>query len=258
MNFETRLYIKDIHSGTIHPWNSCSPMSQKIAIIEGELSRANRRSTNKEYAEYSMDKVMSRFRKNGYPRSFLHKTKEKFHRKNRSKKEKTEQKPDIFIKFPFYNEQIKRKATRILHRTGLHSKVKIWFDSGKPLKSSFHPPKERMNCADDCQTCKMASNKNLCNTKNLIYEITCSICNKIYIGETSRNIGTRIWEHINNRTYSAISEHFQDNHDIEEIQSSITWRILHNNLKFENKRRLTEKLYISRVPRDRSLNPIVR
>ena len=37
-----------------------------------------------------------------------------------------------------------------------------------------------------------------CSSKNVIYIIRCTKCNEFYIGETSRSIGTRIKEHINN------------------------------------------------------------
>ena len=38
-----------------------------------------------------------------------------------------------------------------------------------------------------------------CNTNGVVYMLTCSYCNKQYVGETGRKLKERIKEHITNR-----------------------------------------------------------
>ena len=60
-SFPSRLYAKPIHSGSILPWNSGGPISQKRSVLISELIRAERRSSNKQNTEYSINIVISRF-----------------------------------------------------------------------------------------------------------------------------------------------------------------------------------------------------
>ena len=51
----------------------------------------------------------------------------------------------------------------------------------------FAPPKQKLNCMEECETCKSGKKSNQCLRKNAVYEITCSHCGILYIGETGRN-----------------------------------------------------------------------
>ena len=68
----------------------------------------------------------------------------------------------------------------------------------------FKTLKEKRNlCGQKC-ICK---NQNMCLKKNIVYKITCTLCNPTYIEETSRTIRTRINEHTNQR-FSGVHKHF--------------------------------------------------
>ena len=58
--------------------------------------------------------------------------------------------------------------------------------------------------------------------KKTVYKITCSINNKVYIGQTSRNINIRLQEHSYNSGYvslltRAIQKYGEENFKIESI-----------------------------------------
>ena len=74
------------------------------------------------------------------------------------------------------------------------SNVKINFENDKPLSKVFAPPRVKPLCSKDCETCKLSEKPNRCLFKNVVYLITCTTCGIMYIGETSRTIGTRIKE----------------------------------------------------------------
>ncbi len=57
---------------------------------------------------------------------------------------------------------------------------------------------------------------NDCLKKNLIYELTCTVCKEKYIGETQRELHTRVKEHNfatqTGRANSAMREHYEKQH----------------------------------------------
>jgi len=245
--FQSRLYIKDIHSGAICHWDSRCPISTKLAIMKGELTRADRRSTNFQNKQYSEDIVLQRLRNNGYPTKF----------RNMKKKSQPETNPTqkfIYVKCPFMDERMKRKCQATIRRNNLQNKVRLYFDSGKPLRRIFHPPKERQQCRDDCISCQTAKKDNLCNTKHAIYRIECLICGHIYIGESKRILSQRIVEHLSGRQFSAVQEHFKNSHPGHKMK--VEWDILHRNLPIDSKRRCIESHYINSIPPDKLINNI--
>ncbi|XP_070570116.1 uncharacterized protein [Ptychodera flava] len=84
-----------------------------------------------------------------------------------------------------------------------------------------------------------------CNTRNLIYIITCQKCSKQYIGETKRELKRRIYEHIytiRSRKPTPVSEHFnQLDHSPSHFQATGLHKVHTTNTR---KRRLCEQKYI--------------
>jgi hypothetical protein len=94
---------------------------------------------------------------------------------------------NIYVKLPYINEELKRRALSVIRRSGINN-VKINFMNGRPSSRIFDPPRDRESCREDCETCKSASKPKQCLTKNVIYEITCSSCGTVYVGETGRKL----------------------------------------------------------------------
>ena len=147
----------------------------------------------------------------------------------------------IRIRCPFTDETSKRKLINVLRRTSLTDHVSLHFDSGKSLRKYFHPPKQRLTCNNQCDTCKISEKKNHCYCKNVIYKINCLLCDRVYIGETSRCIKTRIKEHLPTKT-SAVYNHFLDCHN--DTRKQISWSILHFGLHNFKKRMIVEAMHI--------------
>ena len=83
----------------------------------------------------------------------------------------------------------------VVRRSGI-SNIRLQYRNGTPSAREFAPPKQKLNCMEECETCKSGKKSNQCLRKNAVYEITCSHCGILYIGETGRTIGTRIKEHL--------------------------------------------------------------
>jgi hypothetical protein len=69
--------------------------------------------------------------------------------------------------------------------------------------------------------------------KNVVYEITCSHCGILYIGETGRTIGSRIKEHLT-MDKQTVYKHLESHKEREYApnHNDITREILHSNIKF--------------------------
>ena len=140
--------------------------------------------------------------RNGYPLNFINQLFSSFRKL----------KPHIlpkstatrFLRFPFINEAIKRKAINILHRTNMQETIQFWFDSGPSTRRIFHPPKEKLVCSS------LLPKQG--HIKCTIYQINCSFCKQIYIGESFRPVWQRIKEHELSNKRDAIAQHFISAH----------------------------------------------
>jgi hypothetical protein len=90
---------------------------------------------------------------------------------------------------------------------------------------------------EECETCKSGKKSNQYLRKNGVYEITCSHCGILYIGETGRTIGSRIKEHLTmekQTVYKHLESHKETGHAPN--HNDITLKILHSNIKFADER----------------------
>ena len=254
--FQSRLFIKPIHSNSILHWNSHCPVSTKRGTLLGELSRADRRSTSSESVHYSRDLIVKRFALNGYPKRFIERAISAHKRKatHVDGVGTSEENKLVSIKCPYIDEESKRKYLALFRRIGIMDYIRPWFDGGKSLRKQFHPPKERVQCKSDCKFCAICSRSNLCNRKNVIYKIKCNMCDKLYIGQTHRHISSRINEHIFLKSDSAVREHFTQDHPGICLQTNVEWDLLRSGVFHYHKRLVLESMYIGNYSSDHLMN----
>lgn len=84
-----------------------------------------------------------------------------------------------------------------------------------------------------------------CQSRSVVYALTCPACGKQYIGETGRTLATRISEHkrdiLRRNKKSPAASHFVD-HDVDPKELICT--ALDNSSKNRNKRLRLEEAYI--------------
>lgn len=135
-----------------------------------------------------------------------------------------------FISLPY--DSVSRSLNKVFNDFD----IKISYKSNNTLKNLLGNPKDKI---DHLQ-------------KSGIYQISCNDCDKVYIGQTRRQITTRFKEHINYIKYgnpekSSVAEHiFQNNHNINSDNLKLLKTV--NNVKqldafesiniFKNKHRL--------------------
>ena len=89
---------------------------------------------------------------------------------------------------------------------------------GKTLKSEIQRsnPTATPGCSKkDCLGCEEKRGKGgKCHKNNINYQISCQMCGKVYIGETSKNLYTRTNQHIQNRRdgEAFMNKHYEEEH----------------------------------------------
>ena len=239
--FSTELYIKPFHSQAIMPWDSHGPNSSKRALLVGEIRRAVACSTDAQSRTRSLRKITTIFKQNGYPKRFIQAV---IRRTLSTIPNNDEQENIIYLKIPYVNEQLKRRALSVIRNSGI-SNIKTHFMNGRPSSKVFAPSREKLNCPDDCETCKLTLKANCCFTKHVVYQIVCSNCNITYIGETGRTVGSRIKEHLRMKKQT-IFVHLKSHSDNPFEECPISWKILHSNIKSHSERKIIEALEIQK------------
>ena len=116
----------------------------------------------------------------------------------------------------------------------------------KLVKSALNPPP----CPSGRQrwhACH-AGLRDICHTKNVVYELTCNQCQEKYVGETSRPVRLRYNEHlrdgINRTPGTPIGEHFRTHHQEQPpSDTSLTAKVIRR-CQDEADRRIAESVTI--------------
>ena len=236
---DTCLYIKPYHSNHILPWSSNTTTRQKIGVIKTEKLRAERISSDLIQKQISLGMIKSKLLKNGYPYRIIKKYlyNEQI-TDNTNYKKKDKNKIDSVIKLPYINEKSSQKMQYLIRKSTLNANPRIIFKTPPPLSICLQKQQNKI-----CRTGCLCDNRNICNKKNIIYKITCTICNAFYIGETSRTIRTRIKEHMKQKE-SEIFKHFKSNHKEKLDINRIKWEIIGSGYISASHRKEHEKILI--------------
>ena len=243
--FETHLFFKPLHSGTIIPFHSNVPKYVLKGIVLGEIRRAVCRSSNNIFILKSLKLVFQRFVNNHYSFIFLHSCFSKFLIRFLSPSIKMPHRSFIYIKMPFINDLYVFRLQSILKSLNLHDKVRFYFSSAPSLSTVFKPTKEILRCETNCNFCSLSEKENICLTKNVIYKIRCHQCDLLYIGETKRCLKHRISEHFT-KTSSAVYKHHLEFHNDHNIYDNFSFDVLHANILNDSKRFILESMYINK------------
>jgi len=94
------------------------------------------------------------------------------------------------LKLPYINADHSREIKKVI----LHSNLPIlpMFTSGSKLNNILTTTNlEKSVCHE--KACPFKNS--LCKRKNVVYELTCTICHHKYVGETKRELHHRLREH---------------------------------------------------------------
>ena len=208
-------------------------------MLIGETRRAISRSTDPTVKTKSLRTATHMFTRNGYPKQFV---KSVIKRTVRTELRREDPKKYVYLKLPFINEDLRRRAFAIARRSDIEN-VRFYFENGKSLSIIFMPPKEKQSCPKDCHTCKLSLKTNRCLVKHTVYRMNCSHCGSVYIGETRRSTGSRVKEHLRMKKQT-VYIHLRSHNIDPQIGSPVNWEILQSNIKNYDERRTIEVLEI--------------
>lgn len=175
----------------------------------------------------SRRKLLHHLKHNGYPVHQIFRPKRRYRRRKREQSQH-DWSNCAKLRLPFISDAVERRIKQLIYRKNLP--IRLVPITGPKLTSSLRtdntrgPPK-CINKHLPCVVCNSVGSKVSCASTNVVYRYQCSICNKLYIGETSRQLLTRHKEHASaiqtrSRT-SAISEHLINDHAQEQPNISL-------------------------------------
>ena len=114
----------------------------------------------------------------------------------------------------------------------------------------YDTPKCVLGNQNNCHICPLFSDHNTCSIKNVVYHVTCNICQQVYVGETLRHCHYRFHEHIracnSPTTYpeNAIGQHYFKQH--RNMSADLSFKII-DRQNSTVKRKISEALQIVKL-----------
>ncbi len=162
----------------------------------------------------------------------------------------------VSLKLPYISEQITDKILRFIKSHSLP--INVIFTPGKKLRDLFcssRPYDKRKCIISNCLICPKLQGDTDCSVVGAVYQVTCKICDQIYVGESYRSLHDRLGEHLryarnpNAPSYreEAMAVHYREHHP--GIEPDLVFSLL----KTEGKtvlRRIYEAMYIYNLKPD--------
>ena len=235
-------------------YTSAHPMSTKRGVLNSEIQRAIRVSSDHHATERSLRTITALFTQNGYPQHVIkgairtnkhkldqhrHKAQHQRQHNSRTVHNTAQHNNQIYMRLPYIDETIVRRVNGILR--GSKAPIKpVWINDNSLQKRLISSALTNPPCPSGNKQCHTCSNglQNKCNTKNVVYKITCTLCERnnrqeTYIGECTRPVRYRYNEHLSNarlrKLDTPLGEHILHSHSTlsnGEINSSFRIQIL--------------------------------
>jgi hypothetical protein len=190
--FHKKKAKKDIF---IH-YRSAQPSLLKSSVIKNERIRINHRCSTEETTRKHNQQFDVLLTKNGYPQRFINEsysTSRQTNRRNGDVKY-------FHMKIPFISDRLNYQLKSIFLSENIHVR---FHHNNKSLRTLLKKTSQiDRQCTTNCHF------QHVCHNANVVYEIKCSTCYKIYIGSTIRRLHIRLQEHFRSNS-SSVWRHIQ-------------------------------------------------
>ena len=193
-------YQKSARSPVFVHYESAIPLTQKLSILRNERQRILSRCSSEHRAAEHLTQFEKKLRINGYPEHIIAKLRHPQRHSNLDSLESSQQpmtsttaagRNQFFFKMPHFSDRVFFKFRNIFKRHNLPVTV---VPQARSLRSILYTrPGETNVCK--FSNCLTASD-NICFRTNVVYQIECTACSRIYIGSTIRFLHIRIREHM--------------------------------------------------------------
>ena len=234
----TKVFRKVTHTGQYINFHSNQPLSVKLSTITNLTRRAKILCSQKNDFHKEMVYIQKTMELNDYPQNIVRKTIDNCLKKDnqRKTKEKSDQQNQVMLYLP-YEQGISEKIAAV----GRKYNVRVINKKGKSLKNVVKK--------------KMENQNNNLEIQGAVYKVNCTDCAQSYIGETGRDVKTRLKEHKydigkEKENISGLSKHIRDN------KHNVDWEnviILHKENDFR-KRKFKEAVAIKKIGQNETMN----
>ena len=181
---ELSIYRKPTHTGLYNKWSSLAPTKYKINLIRSLVNRAIKVCSNRQLLFLECEKITKMLQQNEYPTKTIRNVIRKAINRN--------QKPDaklypnqqqstkhcVFFKLQFI-DRISMQIEKEIREFLCPYDIKLIMSHRNFTIGKLFPYKDRQS---------------LLHSSGVVYQLTCS-CGQNYIGQTKRNLITRLNEH---------------------------------------------------------------
>ena len=187
------MYKKPTHTNQYLNFKSHHPLHQKLGVVRTLYHRCDSIVTSDEEKKQEKDLIASSLASCGYPK-WTQKRRSRTRDADKREEQSAEAKDSKVVTIP-YCSGLSEKLTRIFrkHNTKVASKPE------RTIRDILVKPKDKTPQDQQC---------------GAIYKIPCGECDSFYIGETGRQLNTRIGEHKKSVRLegisSAVGEHQMD------------------------------------------------
>ena len=187
-SLETKVYRKPTHTDQYLNWESNHHLEHKRSVVRTLLRRAEKVVSREQDRKTEVKHIKKVLKVNGYKSWIFKLPKRKKTANDQEEPGPGTPKKKTPVALP-YIKGLSEKLQRIFRQHGISSFHKPFNN----LRSFIVKPK------DSCEKMKKCG---------VVYSVKCGTCEKEYIGETARALGTRMKEHTDGKHQSsAITEH---------------------------------------------------
>ena len=173
------VYRKPTHTDQYLNFDSHHPLHQKLGVIRTLYDRKDNIITEAADKEEEEKTIQEALRKCGYPpwtfKKVKHQMATKQKKKTNTKKKDDTTKSNGFVVLP-YVKGVTERVSRVMKNYNLSTAMKPHCT----IRRQLVHPKDKREPRD---------------VTHAVYSIPCKNCDKVYVGETARLVGTRIDEH---------------------------------------------------------------
>ena len=194
LTFQTKVYRKPTHTDRYLDFKSHHPKTHKIAVARSLHDRAVSFTNDPENKHLELERIEKVLTVNQFPKHFIRTLKHKQNRQSHSE-------PRLMKAIIPYIQGCAERISRLLHKF----KIRTYYKPINKLSHFFKTPKDNIPISAKC---------------GVVYEIPCSECDRVYVGQTKNSLHTRVNQHraacrLGQPEKSALAEHsWNENHVI--------------------------------------------
>ena len=206
-------FRKPTHSNLLLHQESNVPFHMKRNFVLNTYNRIEARCSEDKEKMKKIKEFESILEENKYSKKQIISFKTQHAKKDKKIRKVKKKKTSLFINY--ISDNTNRKINKTIDKYGLN--IKLVCKPAPQLSTILKNKKEtHIEHKNNCVICKVITNNKCCQTRYVVYQFSCKLCQDEYIGQTARPFHFRFKEHKRSIEHkngvSALSEHIENSH----------------------------------------------